>query len=97
MSVRGQDRTIRAGDLVVCRVNGTADVYVIATVVSGSVGGLVLCGVSTMLGQRSALWHAYEQRENEGRVWLFDGAAAAYVETASPLVPNAPSPIPLLY
>ena len=74
------DRTIRAGDLVVCRVNGTSDIYVIGTVASGHVGALSLRGVSTMVGQRPALWHAYEQRTHDGRVWLFDGAAAAYLE-----------------
>jgi hypothetical protein len=83
------DRTVRAGDLVVCRVNGTFDVYVIGTVVSGKVGALSLRGLSTMVGQRPALWHAYEQRLLDGRVWLFDGAAAAYVEAAPPPVSDA--------
>ena len=83
------DNTIRAGDLVVCRVNGTCDVYVIGTVVSGKVGALSLRGFSTMVGQRTALGHAYEQRIPDGRVWLFDGAAAAYVEAALPPVSDA--------
>ena len=78
------DRTIRAGDGVVCRVNGTVDVYVIGTVVSGTVGALSLRGVSTMVGQSPALSHAYQQRRHDGRVWLFDGAAAAYLETVPP-------------
>jgi hypothetical protein len=73
----------------VCRVNGTFDVYVIGTVVSGNVGALSLRGVSTMVGRQRALGHAYEQRSLDGRVWLFDGAAAAYVETAPPAVSDA--------
>ena len=83
------DRTIRGGDLIVCRVNGTLDVYVVGTVVSGKVGALSLRDVSTMVGQRRALWHAYEHRIHDGRVWLFDGAAAAYVETVPPTVSDA--------
>jgi hypothetical protein len=78
------DRTVRAGDLVVCRVNGTSDAYVVAAVISGKVGALSLRGFSTIVGRRPAVWHAYEQRVNDGRVWLFDGAAAAYVEAPLP-------------
>ena len=77
------NRRILADDLVVCRVNGTSDFYVIATVVSGSVGALPLRALSTMRGQDSALRHAYEERMHDHRVWLFDGAAA-YVETSVP-------------
>ena len=72
-----------------CRVNGTFDVYVIGTVVSGKVGALSLRDSSTMVGRQRSLVHAYEQRTLDGRVWLFDGAAAAYVETAPPAVSDA--------
>ena len=78
------DRKIRTDDLIVCRVNGTSDFYVIATVISGSVGALTLRGLSTMHGRDSALRHAYQERMLDHRVWLFDGAAAAYVETSVP-------------
>lgn len=78
------NRRIRADDLIVCRINGTSDFYVIATVVSGDVGALSLRALSTMRGHDSALRHAYEERMHDHRVWLFDGAAAAYVETSVP-------------
>lgn len=83
------DKTIRADDVIVCRINGTSEFYVIATVVSGTVGALSLRAPSTIVGRRSALWHAYEQRRHDSRVWLFDGAAAAYVETSVPPVADA--------
>jgi hypothetical protein len=79
------DRKIRAGDVIVCRVNGTSDFYVVGAVVSGEVGGLSLRAVVTIVGRDSALRHAYRERMQNYRVWLFDGAAAAYVETAEPL------------
>lgn len=75
------DGTIRGGDVIVCRVNGTSDLYVVGTVVSGHVGGLSLRGVSTTVGQRAALDRAYDDRVHDQRVWLFDGAASAYVKT----------------
>ena len=78
------DRTIRAGDVTVCRVNGTYEFYVVGTVVSGRVGALSLRTVSTIVGRASALRQAYEERREDRRVWLFDGAAAAYVETVAP-------------
>jgi hypothetical protein len=81
----GIDRKIRTGDAIVCRVNGTSNFYVVGTVVSGEVGALSLRAVSTMIGQDSALRHAYRNRMQDDRVWLFDGAAAAYVETSEPL------------
>ena len=78
------DRTIRAGDGIVCRVNGTVEHYVIGTVVSGKAGALLLRAVSTMVGRHSAVWQAYQQRIHDRRVWIFDGAAAAYLEAAAP-------------
>lgn len=83
------DRTIRAGDVIVCRVNGTSEFYVIGTVVSGKVGNLSLRAVLTTVGREAAIGHAYEQRMHEGRVWLFDGAAAAYVDTVAPTARKA--------
>jgi hypothetical protein len=78
------DGKIRGGDVIVCRVNGTSDFYLVGTVVSGCVGELSLCGVSTVVGQNAALERAYTGRLQEQRVWLFDGAASAYVKTSSP-------------
>lgn len=78
------DGTIRGGDVIVCRVNGTSDVYVVGTVVSGEVGALSLCDMSTTIGQDTALGRAYNERLFEQRVWLFDGAASAYVKTSAP-------------
>jgi hypothetical protein len=63
-------------------VNGTADLYVVATVVAGHVGDLSLRGVSTTVGQSAALGRAYHERSHDQRVWLFDGAASAYVKTS---------------
>lgn len=78
------DGSIRGGDVIVCRVNGTSDVYVVGTVVSGKVGELSLCGLSTTVGRDAALGRAYHDRLLEQQVWLFDGAAAAYVRTSAP-------------
>ena len=49
------DGKVRGGDVIVCRVNGTCDFYVVGTVVSGNVGELSLCGVSMTVGQDAAL------------------------------------------
>lgn len=78
------DGTISAGDVIVCRVNGTSDVYVIATVASGRVGELSLRGVSTMVGRDAAVRRGYRERKDDQQVWLFDGAAAGYVKTFMP-------------
>jgi hypothetical protein len=80
------DGGIRPGDTIVCRVNGTADFYVVATVVSGQVGELSLRGAATIVGRDSAVRHAHRDRPRGSRVWLFDGAAAAYVEAPEPKV-----------
>lgn len=77
------DGKIRDGDMIVCRVNGTSALYVVATVSSGGVGELSVRGVSTTIGRRAALGRAYEERVHDQRVWLFDGAASAYVKTSA--------------
>jgi hypothetical protein len=76
------DGSVVAGDVIVCRVNGTADVYVIGTVVSGTVGELSLCRMSTMVGRELALRRGYDDQVREQQVWLFDGAAAGFVKTS---------------
>ena len=76
------DGTIRVGDVIVCRVNGTSDFYIAGTVVSGKVGELSLSGVWTTLGRDAALDGAYQDLLHDQRVWLFDGAASAYVKTS---------------
>jgi hypothetical protein len=78
------DGKISAGDVIVCRVNGTSNFYVVGTVVSGKVGEFSLRGVSTIVGQGSALERGYHERIDDQRVWLFDGAAAGYVRTSAP-------------
>jgi hypothetical protein len=75
------DGSVVSGDVIVCRVNGTADVYVIGTVVSGTVGELSLRRMSTMVGRDLALRRGYDE-VRERHVWLFDGAAAGYVKTS---------------
>jgi hypothetical protein len=68
---------------VVSRVNGTLDLYLIATVVS-AVEDLSLHGVRTTSGQDAAIRCGYDQRTNDQRVWLFAGSAAAYVKAREP-------------
>ena len=72
-------RTIRPGDVVVSRVNGTRDVYVIGTVESGTPGQLMLRDPLATTGRASAIGRAHIVRQDDRRVWLFDGSAAAYV------------------
>lgn len=76
--------TIRAGDVVVCRVNGTKDLYVIGSVAAGTVGELSLSGVTTIVGLNQAIERGYRDRTPDERVWLLDGAALAYVNTSAP-------------
>jgi hypothetical protein len=78
------DRSISVGDVIVCRVNGTSDLYVIGTVAAGTVGELSLAGVTTMVGLAPAIKHGYRDRTPHERVWLFDGAAPGYVKTRAP-------------
>jgi hypothetical protein len=77
-------RSIRVGDVVVCRVNGTWDLYVIGTVAAGTVGELSLSGVTTIVGLAQAIEGGYRNRTPEERVWLFDGAASGHVNTIAP-------------
>ena len=78
------DESIRAGDVVVCRVNGTKDLYVIGTVATGTVGELSLAGVTTMVGLARAIERGYRDRTPDERVWLLDGAVSGYVNTSAP-------------
>ena len=78
------DKSISIGDVVVCRVNGTSDLYVIGTVATGTIAGLSLSAVTTMVGLERAIAHGYQDREPDERVWLFDGMASGYVETTAP-------------
>jgi hypothetical protein len=80
------DGVVRPGDVVVCRINGTADCYVVGTVVAGQVGELSLDSISTTTGRDRAIEWGYRgqaERRPASRVWLFDGAAHAYVKTAA--------------
>ena len=81
------DGEIQAGDVVVSHVNGTADLYVIASVVS-AVGDLALEDVLAIKGQDAALIRAHEQRASKQSVWLFGGSAAAYVRAPPPQSPQ---------
>jgi hypothetical protein len=78
------DGQIRPGDVVVSRVNGTRDSYVIGTVVSGMAGQLMLRDALTTNGRKLAIGRAYTERQGDHRVWLFDGSAAAYVKAPDP-------------
>jgi hypothetical protein len=70
------DGSISAGAVIVCRVNGTSNLYVIGTVTAGTVGDLSLSAVTTMVGLASAIARGYRNRTPEERVWLFDGTAS---------------------
>ena len=76
--------TVRVGDVVVCRVNGTSDLYVIGTVATGTVGELSLSGLTTRVGLHPAIERGYRGCTPAERVWLFDGAASGYVQTSAP-------------
>ena len=76
--------SIRAGDVVVSRVNGTRDLYVIGTVVAGTIGELSLSGITTIVGMALAIEYGYRGRTPDERVWLLDGAAPGYVNTRAP-------------
>ena len=66
--ILGGDGAICEGDVIVCRVNGTTDFYVVGTVVSGEVGEFSLRGVSTTIGRDVALVRAYHDRLDVQRV-----------------------------
>jgi hypothetical protein len=70
---------IESGDVVVSHVNGTSDLFVVATVLS-AVGDLVLDLVSTTKGRAAAIGRARAQCPAERDVWLFGGSAGAYVK-----------------
>lgn len=78
------DEPVRVGDVVVSRVNGTSDLYVIGRVAAGTVGELSLSAVTTMVGLAPAIAQGYRDRTPDERVWLFDGPLADYVTTTAP-------------
>jgi len=85
------DGQIQTGDVVVSRVNGTLDFYLIATVLSAPVWDLTLHGISTMKGRDAAILRGHEQRKDAQNVWLFGGSATAYVK--APAVEELVSPV----
>ena len=78
------DGSINVGDVIVCRVNGTSDLYVVGTVDAGNLGELTLSAVTTMVGLARAIAEGYRDSTPRERVWLFDGAASGYVKTTAP-------------
>jgi len=88
-SMAGSDRhsmdgQIQAGDVIVSRVNGTSDFYLIATVLS-ALEDLTLRCVAMVTGLDAAILRGYEQRKDDQQVWLFGGSAAAYVKAHPPI------------
>ena len=75
---------IQAGDVVISRVNGTRDAYVVGTVASGMAGHVMLRDTLTTNGREAAIERGYTERQDDHRVWLFDGSAAAYVSAPDP-------------
>ena len=78
------DGSIRTGDVVVCRVSGTSDLYVVGTVATGKVGELELSDATTIVGLAPAIERGYRHRGPDERVWLLDGAAPGCVKTSAP-------------
>ncbi len=78
------DKSISVGDVVVCRVNGTSDLYVIGIVAAGTIGGLSLSVLTTKVGLARAIAQGYQDRTPDERVWLFDGTPSGYIETTAP-------------
>jgi hypothetical protein len=78
-SYHSLDGPIQKGDVVVSRVNGTRDFYIIATVASAA-EDLTLDSVLTAKGQDTAINRALGERTDDRQVWLFAGSAAAYVK-----------------
>lgn len=70
---------IHASDVVVCRVNGTIDLYVVASVDSVE-DGLRLSGIEVSEGQSRSIQRGCDRQRNDQQVWLFDGSATGYVE-----------------
>ena len=78
------DESISVGDVIVCRVTGTLDLYVVGRVAAGTIGALSLSAVTTMVGLARAIAQGYHDRTPDERVWLFDGTGSDYVETTAP-------------
>jgi hypothetical protein len=78
------DELIRVGDVVVCPVAGTSDLYVIGTVTGGKVGELSLTAVTTIVGLDRAVERGYRSRKPEERVWLLAASAPGFVQTRAP-------------
>jgi len=76
--------SISVGDVVVCLVNDSLDLYAIGTVVAGAVGEFPLSNVTTVVGLARALEEGYRNRTPDERVWLSDGTASGYVKTTAP-------------
>lgn len=77
------DGPIQTGDVVVSRVNGTLDLYIIGTVASAE-RDMSLHSVLTAKGQAAAIREGYDKRTEGAHVWLFAGSAAAYVKARAP-------------
>ena len=78
------DTSVSVGDVVVCHVNGTLDLYVIGTVAASTIGGLSLSAVTTKVGLAPAIAQGYQDRTPDERVWLVNGNASGYIETTAP-------------
>lgn len=82
-SRHSMDGPIRTGDVVVSRINGTRDFYIIGTVESVE-QDMSLHSVFTAKGQSAAITEGYDKRSDGAHVWLFAGSAAAYVKARPP-------------
>ena len=78
------DASIRAGDVVVCRVNGTSDLYVIGTVATGTVGEFSLAGVTTIVRAGSGNRARLSRPHARGARLVVRGTASGYVRTNAP-------------
>ena len=78
------DKSISVGDVVVCRGNGTSDLYVVGTVAAGTISGLSRSAVATKVGLARAIAPGYQERRPDEGVWLFEATPSGYDETTSP-------------
>lgn len=72
-------KRIQPRDMVVSRVNGTRDHYVVGRVETSSTtdDGLTLIDIQPMSGREAAIERAYARLDTERKVWLFDGLDAS--------------------
>jgi hypothetical protein len=78
---------IRPADIAVSRVHGTADLYLVGRVISGTAGSLALDGlvITHVSGRQNAIETGYNRRSGAQKVWLFEAPDdKGYMEAPQP-------------